>query len=62
MQGVSGIIVDGDPIFQEIERTNYERVLNTPFLVVKDIKKGAYYLNRGGHWCKSDNAADREYT
>jgi len=56
------IIVDGDPIFQEIEKTNYERVLNTPFLVVKDAKKGGYYLNGGDHWYRSDNMADWEYT
>ena len=56
------IIVDGDPIFQEIEKSNYERVLNTPFLIVKDTKKGGYYVNGGDHWYKSDNMADWEYT
>ncbi|MEN8158378.1 MAG: carbohydrate-binding family V/XII, partial [Bacteroidota bacterium] len=56
------IIVDGEPIFQEIEKTNYEKVLNTPFFIVKDKKKGKYYINGGEHWYVSDNAADWEYT
>ena len=30
------ILVDGDPYFQEIEKTNYERVVNTPYFIVRD--------------------------
>ncbi len=56
------IVVDGDPIFQEIEKTGYERVLNTPFFIVKDTKKGTYYINGGEHWYTSENAADWAYT
>ncbi len=56
------IYVDGDPIFQEIEKSQYERVLNTPFFVVKDSKKDMYYLNGGQHWYTSDNLADWEYS
>ena len=56
------IIVDGDPVFEEIENTNYERVLNTPFFLVKDKKKGDYYINGGEHWYISENAADWVYT
>ena len=52
------IMVDGDPIFQEIEKTNYERVVNSPFFIVKDVKKEKYYINGGGNWYVSDNAAD----
>ena len=33
------IVVDGDPIFEKIEGENYERVVNTPFFLVKDTKK-----------------------
>ena len=51
------IMVDGDPIFQEIEKTPYERVLNTPFFIVKDTKKGIYYINGGEHWYTSENGA-----
>jgi hypothetical protein len=56
------IMVDGDPIFQEIEDSPYERVVNTPFFIVKDKKKGIYYINGGNHWYTSGNAADWEYT
>ena len=55
-------MVDGDPIFQEIEKTPYERVLNTPFFIVKDTKKGVYYINGGMHWYTSENGAAWEYT
>jgi len=44
------ILIDGDPIFEKIEKTNYERVLNTPFFIVKDTKKDHYYINGGGYW------------
>ncbi len=56
------ILVDGDPVFQEIEKTHYEKVLNTPFFIVKDTKKDVYYINGGTHWYTSENAADWEYT
>jgi len=49
------ILLDGDPIFEEIENTAYERVVNTPFFVVKDAKKGNYYINGGDQWYTSDN-------
>ncbi len=49
------ILVDGDPIFEKIENTNYERVVNTPYFVVKDTKKGDYYINGSENWYVSDN-------
>jgi len=49
------ILLDGDPIFEEIEKTSYERVVNTPFFVVKDSKKEKYYINGGENWYISDN-------
>ena len=49
------ILVDGDPIFEEIENSGYERVVNTPFFVVRDSKKGKYYINGSDHWYTSDN-------
>ena len=32
------IMVDGDPRFEEIEKTHYERVVNTPYFIVRDTK------------------------
>jgi hypothetical protein len=49
------ILLDGDPIFEEIENTGYERVVNTPFFVVKDGKKGNYYIHGSDQWYTSDN-------
>jgi len=56
------ILVDGDPIFEEIEKTHYERVVNTPFFVVKDTKKGNYYVNGSESWYVSDNFDSWEVT
>ena len=49
------ILVDGDPIFEKIENTHYERVVNTPFFVVKDTKKENYYINGSDTWYVSNN-------
>ncbi len=49
------IMVDGDPRFEQIEKTSYERVVNTPYFIVGDSKKGKYYINGGKHWYVSDN-------
>ena len=49
------IMVDGDPHFEQIEKTNYERVINTPYFVVKDTKHDKYYINGSGKWYVSDN-------
>ena len=32
------ISIDGEPVFQEMEGSDYERVVNSPFLIVKDGK------------------------
>ncbi|MEN8202522.1 MAG: hypothetical protein ABFS28_08010, partial [Bacteroidota bacterium] len=52
------ILIDGDPVFKEIEKTNYEYVVNTPFFIVKDTKKEIYYVNGGGNWYISRDAAN----
>jgi hypothetical protein len=49
------IMLDGDPRFEKIENSSYERVVNTPFFVVRDTNKGQYYINGGNHWYVSDN-------
>ena len=49
------ILVDGDPIFEEIDNSQYERVVNTPYFVVKDKKKGNFYINGSDNWYVSDN-------
>jgi hypothetical protein len=56
------MLVDGDPHFEEIEKSNYERVINTPYFIVKDTKKGHYYINGGDNWYISDNFNSWEVT
>jgi hypothetical protein len=49
------ILVDGDPLFEELDKSNYERVLNTPYFIVRDSRKGNYYIKGGEQWYISDN-------
>lgn len=42
------LIYDGEPRFEPVEDSPYERALNTPFLVAKD-KSGRVYLSDGSH-------------
>ena len=56
------ILVDGDPRFEEIEKTSYERVLNTPYFIVRETKKEKYYINGGDKWYVSDNFDSWEAT
>ena len=44
------ITLDGDPILGDIENSKLKQVVNTPFLMVYDEKKKAYYLNGGKIW------------
>lgn len=41
------VSIDGKPVTQNIEGTNYQRVINTPFLIVKDGSN--YYLYIGSN-------------
>ena len=41
------IILDGDPVLREIENSPYKAVINTPYPLIVDEKKKAYYLNAG---------------
>ncbi|WP_439107435.1 carbohydrate-binding family V/XII [Congregibacter sp.] len=43
------LMYDGEPRFEAVEDSPYERALNTPFLVARD-KSGSVYLSDGSHW------------
>jgi len=47
------LLFDGEPRYQAIENSGYERVVNTPFAVVR--KKSVHYLSSGRLWYKADN-------
>lgn len=48
------LLYDGEPRYSNIENSNYERVLNTPFVVVRN--KSRYYLSSGKLWYEAGDA------
>ncbi len=44
------VFIDGEPQLRDIEKTNFQRIINTPFLIVFDPKKKEYYLDGGKIW------------
>jgi hypothetical protein len=56
------VSIDGDPVFETLENTNYERVVNTPFLLARGgieyylyIGSNAWYESRAiaGPWARA---------
>jgi hypothetical protein len=47
---------DGEPIFRDIENSNYQRALNTPLAVVKTKNQNQFYLTSGHLWYQATNA------
>jgi len=45
------VLIDGEPVVQQDENMKLERVMNTPFLIVKE--GGSFYLYASGFWYKS---------
>ncbi|MFV0521458.1 MAG: hypothetical protein ACK5MI_03350 [Mangrovibacterium sp.] len=55
------ISIDGAPEVQAIDgMSNLAQVVNTPFCVIQDTKKGDYYILGEGHWYQS-NKIDGNY-
>ena len=48
------ITIEGDPVLKNLENTQYEYVINTPFFIVNDPKNKTNYLKGGLLWYKSD--------
>lgn len=44
------VVIDGDPIFRDVEGTDYKYVANTPFLMVQDPASKRLYLKGGETW------------
>ena len=44
------ILVDGDPVYRDVEATKYQRVLNTQALILKDTSDQRLYLDGDGRW------------
>ncbi len=47
---------DGEPIFRDIENSNYQRALNTPLAVMKTKSQSKFYLTSGHLWYQASNA------
>ncbi|MGD8439012.1 MAG: carbohydrate-binding family V/XII [Holophagae bacterium] len=49
------LLYDGEPRFSPVEGSPYERVLNTPFLVVRNTRSTTCYLSSGALWYRADD-------
>ncbi|KGJ86681.1 hypothetical protein ND2E_0853 [Colwellia psychrerythraea] len=47
---------DGDPVFRDIEKSSYQRALNTPLAVVKKKNQEKFYLTSGHLWYQASSA------
>jgi len=58
------VMIDGDPVPEDIEGTNLARVINTPFLIVRDGDTQAYFLYAGADawYTASTVTGDWSYT
>lgn len=44
------IMVDGNPIYEKLESTSYQQVINTPYFMVSDGDKKKHYIKGGDYW------------
>ncbi len=49
------LLYDGEPRFQAIENSPYERALNTPFAVARNQKSRRVYLSSGSLWYQASD-------
>ncbi len=52
------ILIDGEPVWKQIEETNFDYVVNTPFFIARNLDTGINYLKGGTNWYSSDNIYD----
>ncbi len=48
------ILIDGEPRYRSIEDDKLKKVVNTPYTIVREPKKGKYYLDGGIEWYVAD--------
>jgi hypothetical protein len=44
------VFMDGEPRLAKVEKTDYERVINTPFAIIYDPSSKTYYLSGNNVW------------
>ena len=49
------VLFDNDPVFKESGTSGLKRAINTPFLVLQDVKDNSYYLFGADYWYKSSD-------
>ncbi|WP_232769135.1 carbohydrate-binding family V/XII [Colwellia sp. Bg11-28] len=47
---------DGDPVFRDIDNSDYQRALNTPLAVIKKKNQAKFYLTSGHLWYQASTA------
>jgi hypothetical protein len=50
------LLYDGEPRYSDVENSDYERVLNTPFVVVRKKRSSDHWLSSGKFWYSANNA------
>ena len=49
------IVIDGEPVYKNVEGTKYKRVINTPALLVYDPAASTFYLDGQTRWMAATN-------
>ncbi|MEH0156640.1 hypothetical protein V6R21_21100 [Limibacter armeniacum] len=52
------ITIDGDPIVKEDKDLDTERVVNTPFFIIKSKSDNKFYIYGGGYWYNGTSVKD----
>ena len=55
------LLFDGNPVFKEVEKAVLNRAVNTPFLVLEDLKDKHYYLCGDDLWFRSTDPVKSEW-
>ena len=50
------LVYDGEPRYSDVENSDYERVLNTPFAVVRKKRSNDHWLSSGKFWYSAHDA------
>ncbi|WP_020209113.1 hypothetical protein [Gilvimarinus chinensis] len=50
------LMYDGKPQFADVDNSDYQRALNTPFAVARKKNRNEYYLTSGQFWYRAESA------
>ena len=53
VQPTNLVLIDGEPKFQSIDKTNYELVVNTPYFIARGTGKSTFYMSGSNIWFES---------